>query len=306
MTQVSAASPTRGALYFTASTLLLMTVGFTVQRSMGNTGIVLNQLLVFLGLAVAFAAGGEQRPLRAVFRLRPLTLAGLGKSVALGGLAWALVQMLGSLILQLVAALGGKMPPLYQDLAGTSLAVAMFTRALMPALCEEAAFRGYIQYSFGPFGDRVAVAATALLFGMMHFSLIRLIPLVLLGWVFAEAVQRSRSIVPGVLMHLTNNGVALTLSYFVKTSPGGGGLGFLSVPVLIVGSLVVGAAVLALAKSFGPQDAAGAAPEAAPEAAPQVAEGGASLAFVLPLLPALVIYAYVAWAEVAAVFGSAP
>lgn len=296
MMQLRPPSPVRGALFYTASTLLLMTVGFALQRSLGSLGIALNQMLLFLGLALAFGFAADGRPVREVFRLRPLTVSGLGKSLALGLVAWGFVQMFGSLLLKLVALAGGTMPPLYQDLAQVGFVTALLTRAVLPAVCEEMAFRGYIQWSLGPLGRRAAVVGTALLFGMMHFSLIRLLPLALLGWIYAEAVQRSRSIVPGVLMHLINNTVALSLTYFASDSALGAGMGALGIPVLAVSAAVLGVAACGLARSFTPADS-GAEPEE--ESAP-VAD---RLGFLVPLAPALVLFAYAAWSEMAVVFG---
>jgi membrane protease YdiL (CAAX protease family) len=299
LNQTRPPAPVRGAIFFSVSLLLLVTVGMSLQRSLGLAGIVLTQLLLFLGLALGFALSTEGKPLTEVFRLRRLSPTGVARSVGLGALSWALVQLLSSLIVLLVERAGGKLPDLYQDLASTSFVVALLVRALLPAICEEMAFRGYVQWNLGPLGDRAAVWITALLFGAMHFSLIRLVPLGLLGLLFATAVQRSGSIVSGMIMHLLNNTIVLVLTYFVKL-PEGGLSALLSVPVLVAGILVLGAAAWALARSFGPGDTAR---EAAVAGEQVRAPRGAAALLLIPLLPALLLYAYFATYEVQLVFG---
>lgn len=305
-------APGRGALFYSASLLLLATVGAAIQRSLGATGLVLAPLLLFLGLAVGFAVVAEKRPLTEVFRLRALSPAGVAKSIGLGVISWALIQLLGSLILTLVESAGGKMPTLYTDLAQSGFALALLTRALVPALCEETAFRGYIQWSLGPLGDRAAILITGLLFGIMHFSLIRLVPLALLGLLFATAVQRSGSILPSVIMHLVNNTIVLVLMFFVKW-PEGGLPTLMTIPMLIVGILALGATAWALARSFGPADLArGRTGEAAHVAAtaadtdsgaPPAAWRARAALLLIPLLPALLLYGFAVSYELSTVFG---
>ncbi len=71
---------------------------------------------------------------------------------------------------------------------------------------EETLFRGIIARGFDArYGAMRAILFSALLFGGMHFSILKLIPTVALGMFTASLVLRFDSIWPGVFAHLVNN-----------------------------------------------------------------------------------------------------
>jgi sodium transport system permease protein len=93
------------------------------------------------------------------------------------------------------------------------------TLALVPAIFEEVCFRGFL---FGALRTRLtgpmAVVASALLFGLFHEILSplpgRLLPSAFLGLVLGWVRLRSRSILPGMVLHALNNGLLLSVIYF--------------------------------------------------------------------------------------------
>ena len=92
------------------------------------------------------------------------------------------------------------------DLGGKLLFILVM--AVSPAICEEAVFRGMLLSSFrGRTGALIAVLVTALLFGLFHMSLYRLLGTMTLGLIMGYAVWRSGSIWPAVLLHALNNAI---------------------------------------------------------------------------------------------------
>ena len=87
--------------------------------------------------------------------------------------------------------------------------------AIVPALCEETMFRGFIQRSFEfkmkPFW---AALITAVFFGIYHFNPYDLIPLIALGFFFGFAAYTSNSILVPVFLHFLNN-FAAVMMYFI-------------------------------------------------------------------------------------------
>ena len=87
--------------------------------------------------------------------------------------------------------------------------------SVVPALCEETMFRGFIQKSFEfklkPFW---AALITAVFFGLYHFNPYGLIPLIGLGLYFGFAAYTSNSIFIPMTLHFLNNFAAIIL-YFV-------------------------------------------------------------------------------------------
>jgi sodium transport system permease protein len=133
-------------------------------------------------------------------------------------------------------------------------AVGLF--ALLPAVCEEVAFRGYILTGLEDgHRTRSAILLQALLFGFLHVLLSlfqQLFNATLLGIVLGLLAVRSRSLLPGIVFHFLNNAMAVSLAYWVH-EPAVAGLTQvlyrnadegLYRPAWVVTSLLVSAALL--------------------------------------------------------------
>jgi membrane protease YdiL (CAAX protease family) len=90
--------------------------------------------------------------------------------------------------------------------------------AVIPALCEETLFRGFVQKSFEqklkPFWS---IFITALFFGLYHFNPYGLLPLIALGAYFGFAAYASNSIFVPMILHFINNLLAV-LAFFLLGS----------------------------------------------------------------------------------------
>lgn len=87
---------------------------------------------------------------------------------------------------------------------GFSLAVILI--CLQPAIFEELAFRGIIQGSLGRvLGDREALIVSALMFGILHLSIPSLPHLLVLGLILGWLRLRTKSLLPGMVLHFTHN-----------------------------------------------------------------------------------------------------
>lgn len=83
--------------------------------------------------------------------------------------------------------------------------------ALTPALCEEMVFRGLILSGLRRLGPATAIGLSALLFGLAHASVYRLLPTLGLGLVLGYTAWRTGSIYCSILIHALNNGLIATL-----------------------------------------------------------------------------------------------
>ena len=89
------------------------------------------------------------------------------------------------------------------------------TISVIPAICEEIMFRGYIQRSFEfKLKPYLAVLITAVFFALYHFNPYGLIPLAVLGFYFGFAAYKSKSLVIPMILHFLNNFFAVML-YFI-------------------------------------------------------------------------------------------
>lgn len=93
------------------------------------------------------------------------------------------------------------------------LAVVMFliTLGVLPALCEETLFRGFLYTSLRRrFGVFLSIFFSAALFSLAHFDLGGAVPLFVLGCLFAFVFERTKSLIPAMVAHcMWNSGTFL-------------------------------------------------------------------------------------------------
>ena len=74
---------------------------------------------------------------------------------------------------------------------------------------EELVFRGAVLRCLQPLGRNTAILGQALLFAALHGSLQAKAYALGMGLIFGWAADRAGSLLPGLLLHLLNNGVVL-------------------------------------------------------------------------------------------------
>jgi membrane protease YdiL (CAAX protease family) len=89
----------------------------------------------------------------------------------------------------------------------------VFVVAVTPAICEEFFFRGYVQRTLERTIRGKSAWLVGVIFGLFHLQPLGLISLALLGVIFGYFFYRSRSLLPSMVAHFTNNFVAVWLMY---------------------------------------------------------------------------------------------
>lgn len=100
--------------------------------------------------------------------------------------------------------------------ANTPLGLAgiILVAAVVPGICEELSFRGLILVGLQrSYGSRQAVIWSAFLFALLHMNPWTFIGLWSLGCFLGYVTVRLGSIWPAIILHLLNNGFALTFFY---------------------------------------------------------------------------------------------
>jgi sodium transport system permease protein len=78
--------------------------------------------------------------------------------------------------------------------------------AVLPAICEELAFRGFILSGLRHLGSkRWAIGLSAVFFGMAHGIIQQSLSATVLGLVIGYVAVQTGSLVPGMLFHVTYN-----------------------------------------------------------------------------------------------------
>jgi len=103
--------------------------------------------------------------------------------------------------------------PLFADSA--SPALVFLGGALVAPLVEEIIFRGFIFAGLrGRFGWKRSAIISAALFSLIHFQPTAILPIFILGLIFAYLYHLSGSIWPAVIMHISTNALGLGVVYF--------------------------------------------------------------------------------------------
>jgi ABC-2 type transport system permease protein/sodium transport system permease protein len=212
------------------SLAVLFALQFMVQGFVSGADLPLGEKLawmtatnvvLYVGLPLLMAVWGNV-PAAAALQLRPgRVLAYLG-AVLLGLSLWPFeaqglmaLQRLGGWSNPDLAAEAGRMVELLRPLG---LPVVLATLAVVPAVVEELFFRGYLYNGLrAAGGTRVAVAASAVLFGVLHVlagtpSWERLLTTTLLGLLLGWVRARSGSVFPGIVLHACHNGLLLVVA----------------------------------------------------------------------------------------------
>jgi sodium transport system permease protein len=193
--------------------LVLFFYGSLLLERFGTvTSLLLTQYGFFLlpsaGIVVLFGFSPRE-----TLALRLPSPRGALAAVVLGLSAWAVAIGLLLRLVPIPESLAKSLGDLLL-LDGKPFFLVFALFALTPAICEELLFRGLLLSGLRKLGPVAAVVLSALLFGLAHASVYRLLPTAFLGAVIGVTRLRTRSILPGMIIHALNNGLALALLYY--------------------------------------------------------------------------------------------
>ncbi len=158
-----------------------------------------------------------------------------------------LANMVASVISAYLEAAGIPMPnmPNTMDSSVLSLILNLVATAVLPALCEELVFRGYVLQALRPQGDGIAIVLSSLLFSLLHGNLLQIPFAFILGLVMAYLTLQTGNIWMAVALHFITNGLSVVLQY-VTLNMGEQAAGILNTTVFLIASVigVVGYVVL--------------------------------------------------------------
>jgi membrane protease YdiL (CAAX protease family) len=181
----------------------------------GFLPVVLIQEVLFFGLAWLGIARAGLKDLRHLFR----SSLGLGRLAGIGVIAGVGLFGLNAITVLVMQGLGVKQTQLDEIIWTRSLPPAEFglivlAGAVAAPLAEEIFFRGFVFQSYARrYGTLAAAVLSAFLFAALHANLPASPALLLLGFALAWVFARTGSLVPGIIAHGLNNGLAFGLLY---------------------------------------------------------------------------------------------
>lgn len=207
--------PTLGDAWLVAAVtvVVILYLGGSIQVSYGYYGVLATQVIL-LGIPL-LAAVYSKKSLKKTFRLNafcPRHIAG------------SIVMIAGAIMVGIVlTAVTSAMFPSSAEgvsvsmdyLMGDNFAQTLLVVALLPAVCEELMFRGYIFSAFeAKMKPAAAILTASVIFGLYHMSIVRFFTTALLGAAICYVAYRSKSIFPGMLMHFINNACSVFIMYY--------------------------------------------------------------------------------------------
>ena len=204
---------------FAVSSVLMVIIGVPMQAT-GLGGVAASEwlLLALPTLLLARARGAGLADSLALKRIGARTATG---ALLIGASAW---YVLVWLVVPLQERIAPTPPELREALealvpAGMSLPLLILIVALTPAICEELLCRGAIARSLvGAIGPAGAVVVSALLFAMLHLSIYRFVPTLLLGLVLGATALATGSTLTSMIIHLMNNAAIVTVHRYAGST----------------------------------------------------------------------------------------
>ncbi len=195
--------------------VLILLIQFFVSLGMKSSGgtsfstlAILSQVGIILAPALLMTFWLTRSPRQTLLLTRPAWLT-LPAAVllaivfhpALTALKMAVVQLY-PMDLELAESFGGNLPQESWHL--------LLLLAVLPAICEEFAFRGFILSGFRHLGHKWrAILYTAVLFGITHTILQQQLIAAMVGIVIGYLAVQTGSIFPCMLFHMTHNALGL-------------------------------------------------------------------------------------------------
>ncbi len=184
--------------------------------------LALNMILYIVELAVpaiavAMIAGYRRTPFPSKRVSGGFWVVGL-----FGGMALAIVaNLVTGWLMQWLSSFGVPQPELPETVRPTlsSLAMNLLSTAVLPAVVEEMIFRGYMLGALRKHGNGLAIVVTAVFFGVFHGNILQMPFALILGLVLGYLTVITDCIWPAVLLHFSNNAMAVLISYFGQRYP---------------------------------------------------------------------------------------
>lgn len=120
------------------------------------------------------------------------------------------------------------------------------TAAVAAPLVEEFVFRGVVMQPLRRYGDRFAIIASALVFGLCHGSPINIVFALVSGLVLGYTVASSKSLWVGIIIHFLNNSYAVLMYEMYRIFPEMSDLPYLISHIVVFAAGIAGFAALAV------------------------------------------------------------
>lgn len=201
-----------GIMLYGIMVIVMIYVCSYLQVKFKTLGIALTQVIIFTAPVVLSLY--IKTDFKKVYSLRRPKLIGLIGAILLGAGVWLINVPLLSFLVQVFNYNIEQYSELQNEMLFTgSLFINLVVVAVLPAICEETLFRGFIFTALDRDKKPMrAIILSGVLFGLMHMDMVKILPISLLGIAMAYAVYKTGSIAASMLIHFINNGISVLAS----------------------------------------------------------------------------------------------
>ncbi|WP_283592709.1 ABC transporter permease subunit/CPBP intramembrane protease [Paraclostridium bifermentans] len=209
-----------GVTLYSVEVVLLIYVGSLIQLKFGTAGIAATQIMIIcMPLIFAWYIKSD---FKNTFNIKIPKIQHVLGGIILWGGVFVVINLISQILLYLFPQNMQVVEGLNEALkVDDSVLLNLIVIAVMPAICEEMFFRGFVFTSFTQSKEKKAqlwgVIFSGILFGFMHIDFIRVIPTSILGIALGYAVYKSKSIFIPMIMHFLNNSISVFAMHSTKS-----------------------------------------------------------------------------------------
>ncbi len=212
----------------------------------GESEMTVNLLLMCVlqmaNLGAVLIAVGRKK-LALPYAVRPIKWYGYALSVLTAPVCIICFVLLGNWFVILLENIGYNFAPALEFTTPTHLFLAILATVILAPVCEEMVYRGALLGGLTKkIGAIPALILSSLCFSLMHMNPEQTVYQFCLGFVAGYLAICTRSILPSILLHATNNLIAIATS-FIPTVEGGESVPFDPISTIIATVVLVGVGI---------------------------------------------------------------
>lgn len=194
---------------------LLLFVGYLVQSREIISGLLVTEyILILLPNIIYLNLRGYS--LKGVLRLNPISFKQIIIIICIMLFAYPIAVFLNALFLTFFNSFSSAVPSSIPIPTNPyEFFIGIIVVAISPGICEEIMFRGTMLSAYEKLGYSKSIIITSILFGIFHFNAFNFIGPTFLGVILSIMLFKTNSIYSSILGHILNNGIALTITYFI-------------------------------------------------------------------------------------------
>lgn len=200
-------------LVLAVAAVAILYIGGSVTLSNTTVGVIVTQLFI-AGLPI-LAVWYSKRDFAKTFRIRTCKITSVLGGVALIAGAICLGILLTAFTSSLFPQSGLEAEGTVETIGVNSFVYSLLLIAILPAVCEEIMFRGFVLTALSArMKVAGALALSAAIFGIYHMSIVKFFTTGLLGLAICYVAHKTGSIFPGIIMHAVNNSLAVVTEFY--------------------------------------------------------------------------------------------